>query len=57
MVYIIQVKKRKCVQISVRKSEKKNPLGIPVHRRENNIKMTLKGIERDGVDWIQLVDS
>jgi hypothetical protein len=54
MTYIMQGEMRNCVQISVGKSEQKNPLAIPMHRHESNIKMTLKDIECDGVDWIQL---
>jgi hypothetical protein len=34
--------------------EEKKPLGKHRHRCEDNIKMDLREIGRDGVDWIHL---
>jgi hypothetical protein len=39
----------------VGKPEGKSPLGRPRRRWVANIKMDLRGIGRDGVDWIELV--
>jgi hypothetical protein len=36
------------------KPEGKSPLGRPRHRRADNIKMNLRDIKRDGIDWIDL---
>jgi hypothetical protein len=36
------------------KSEGKRPLGRPRHRWEDNIKMDLREIRLQGVDWIYL---
>jgi hypothetical protein len=38
----------------VREPEGKRPLGRPRCRRVDNIKMDLRGIAWDGVDWIDL---
>jgi hypothetical protein len=43
--------------VLVRKSEKKTPLGRPRHIREDNIKMGLKEMGWESVDWIHLVYS
>jgi hypothetical protein len=44
--------KRNAHRILAGKSEGKRPLGIPTHRRENNIMMDLGDIGRGGTDWI-----
>jgi hypothetical protein len=38
----------------VEKSDGKRPLGRPIHRWVDNIKMVLREIEWDGIDWIDL---
>jgi hypothetical protein len=38
----------------VGKPEGKRPLGRPRHRWEHNIKMNLREIRWDGIDWIDL---
>jgi hypothetical protein len=38
----------------VRRPEGKRPLGRPRHKWEDNIKMDLREIGIDGVNWIQL---
>jgi hypothetical protein len=48
-------KKRNAYRILVRKSEGKRPLGRPRSRWVDNIKMDLKEIEWDSMDWIDLV--
>jgi hypothetical protein len=45
---------RKVYNILVRKTERKSPLGTPRCTRQNNIKMDLKEIPWEGVDWIHL---
>jgi len=42
-------------KILVRKPEGKRPLGRPRHRWEDNIKMYLKEIGYEGVNWIHVV--
>jgi hypothetical protein len=42
-------------QILVRKSEGKRPLRRPRHRWEGNIRMDLREIGWEGVDWIHMV--
>jgi hypothetical protein len=39
----------------VGKPEGKRPLGRPRHRWVDNIKNDLREIERDGMDWINLI--
>jgi hypothetical protein len=41
-------------RVLVGRPERKRPLGRPRHKRENNIKMDLREIGIDGVNWIQL---
>jgi hypothetical protein len=41
-------------RVLVGRSEGKRPLGRPRRRWENNIKMYLRDIGIDGVNWIQL---
>jgi hypothetical protein len=41
-------------RILVGKPEGMRPLGKPRHRRVNNIKMALRDIEWDDMDWIDL---
>jgi hypothetical protein len=48
-------KMRNGYSILVGKPEGKRPLGRLRHRREDNIKMDLRQIGWEGVDWIQLV--
>jgi len=40
----------------VGKPEGKRPLGRPTHRWEDNIRMDLKSIGREGVDWVYLAE-
>jgi hypothetical protein len=42
-------------KILIRKPEGKRPLGSYRHRLEYNIKMDIRAIEFEGVDWIHLV--
>jgi hypothetical protein len=46
--------KRNAYRIFVGKSEGKRPLGRPRRRWMENIKMDLRDIERDDMDWIDL---
>jgi hypothetical protein len=46
--------KRNAYRILVGKPEGKRPLGRPRSRWVNNIKMDLREIGRDGMDWIDL---
>jgi hypothetical protein len=46
--------KRNAYKLLVGKPEGRTPLGRPRHRWEDNIKMDLREIGRDGVDWIGL---
>jgi len=46
---------RNAYKILVRKSEGKRPLIRPGHRWENNIRMYLREIRWEGVDWTFLV--
>jgi hypothetical protein len=46
--------KRNGYRILVGKSEGKRPLGRPKSRWADNIKMDLRGIGCDGMDWIDL---
>ena len=41
-------------RVLVGKPEGKRPLGRPMHRREDNIKLDLQDVECGGVDWIDL---
>jgi hypothetical protein len=41
-------------EVLVRKLEGKKPLGRPRHRLDNDIKINLKEIGRDGMDWIHV---
>jgi hypothetical protein len=43
------------IKILVGKPEGKRPLGRPRHRWEDNIKMDLREIEWEGVEWIHMV--
>jgi hypothetical protein len=43
-----------CIRILVGKPEGKRPLGRPRRRWVNNIKMDLREIEWDVMDWIDL---
>jgi hypothetical protein len=46
--------KRNAYRILVGKPEGKRPLGIPRRRWADNIKMDLREIEWEGMDWIDL---
>jgi hypothetical protein len=46
--------KRNAYRISVGRPEGKRPLGRPRRRCVDNIKMDLREIEWDGMDWIDL---
>jgi hypothetical protein len=46
--------KRNACRILVGKPEGKRPLGRPRRRWVDNIKMDLRGIRWDGVDWIDM---
>jgi hypothetical protein len=45
---------RNADKILVRKAEGKRPLGRPTRRRDDNIRMDLREIGWEGVDWIHL---
>jgi hypothetical protein len=49
----LREKRNEC-RILVGKTEFKRPLGRPRRRRVNNIKMDLREIGWDGMDWIDL---
>jgi hypothetical protein len=46
---------RKVYKVLVGKPEGKRPLGRPMHRWEDGIRMDLREIGLGGVDWIRLV--
>jgi hypothetical protein len=46
--------KRNAYRILVGKSEGKRPLGRPRRKWVDNIKMNLREITRDGVDWMDM---
>jgi hypothetical protein len=46
--------KRNTYRILVGKPERKKPLGRPRRRWVDNIKIDLREIERDGMDWIDV---
>jgi hypothetical protein len=48
-------KDEKCVKILVRKPEMKRPLGRVRRKWEDNIRMDLRKIEWEVVDWIHVV--
>jgi hypothetical protein len=48
--------KRNAYRILVGNAEGKRPLGRPRHRWVDNIKVNLRGIGWDGMDWIDLVE-
>jgi hypothetical protein len=43
-------------KILVREPERKRPLGRPRHRQEDNIRMDLREIGQEGVDWMHLAE-
>jgi hypothetical protein len=45
------------IYILVRKSEGKRPFSRPMHRWEGNIRMDLKEIGWEGMDWVQLAQN
>jgi hypothetical protein len=53
--HVVQMgEKRNAYKILVAKPEGKRPLGRQRHRWVDNIKMDLREIEWDGMDWIDL---
>jgi hypothetical protein len=48
--------KKNAYRIWVRKPEGKRPLGRPRHRWVDNIKIDLREIGWDGIDWIDLAE-
>ena len=46
----------RCIQVLVGKPGVKRPLGRPMHRWEDNIKMDLQEVGCDGMDWIKLAE-
>jgi hypothetical protein len=48
------VEKRNAYRILVAKPEGKRPLGRPIQRWVDNIKMDLRDVGWDGVDWIDM---
>jgi hypothetical protein len=48
--------KRNAYRVLVRKSEGKRPLGRPIRRWVDNIKMDLREIGWVGVDWIDMAE-
>jgi hypothetical protein len=49
--------RRNAYRILVGKPEGRRPLGRPRHRNVDNIKMDLREIEWDGIDWIDLAQN
>jgi hypothetical protein len=47
-------RKRNAYRILVGQPKGQRPLGRPRRRREDNIKMALRGMGYDGMDWINL---
>jgi hypothetical protein len=47
-------KMRNAYRILIREPERKRPLGRPRHRWEDNIRMDLRQMGWEGVDWIHL---
>ena len=47
-------KRRGVYRILVGKPEEKRPLGRPMHRWEDNIKMDLQEVGCGGMDWMEL---
>jgi hypothetical protein len=47
---------RKVSKVFIGKSERREPLGRPRHRWEDNIEMDLMKIGWEGVDWIHLTE-
>jgi len=47
-------KSRGVFRVLVGKPEGKRPLGRPRHRWEDNIKMDLQEVDREGMDWIDV---
>jgi hypothetical protein len=45
---------RNAYKILVRKTEGRRPLGRPRNRREDNIRMDLREVGWEGVDWMLL---
>jgi hypothetical protein len=54
LVTTVTLKRRKFCRILVGKPEGKRPLGRPRRRWVDNIKIYLREIAWDGIDWIDL---
>jgi hypothetical protein len=52
---VARIEKTNAYRIYVGKPEGKRPLGRPICTWKNNIKMNLREIGRNGVNWIDLV--
>jgi hypothetical protein len=52
--YSMHWRNEKCIQYLVGKPEEKITLGRPRHKREDNIRMDLKNIRWEVVDWTHL---
>jgi hypothetical protein len=51
-------REEKCIQVSVGKPERKKPLGGLRHRwEEDNIRIDIREIRTEGVDWIHLAQN
>jgi hypothetical protein len=53
--YSVHGEVRNAYKILIGKPKGKRPFGRPRHRWEDNIKMDLREIRLEGVDWIDLV--
>jgi len=51
-----QDRNKKCIKILVVKPEGRRPLGRSGHRWEDNIRMDLREIGCEGVDWMHLAE-
>jgi hypothetical protein len=52
--HVALMRDEKCIQLLVGKSDGKRPFGEPRHRWEDNIRMDLREIVWNGVDWMHL---
>jgi hypothetical protein len=52
--HVARMGKRNAYRIFVRKPEGKRPIGRPIRKWEDNIKMDLREIGWGGMDWIHL---
>jgi hypothetical protein len=49
--------RERCLQVLIGRPEGKRPLGRPRRRWEDNIKLDLRKIGIDGVNWIRLAQN